>query len=133
MITDRTCLLICLADNCWNDSAEVPWCTGVLYQPVLRADVNTFREICDKALRCGFDSVIIDLANGIKYKSHPEIAVEGAWTPEFMQEEVRRYKKKGLKFYPRLNFSAGHDAWLCEYSRMVSTPYYYSFCKFNSE
>ncbi len=129
MINDKLCLLICLADNCWNDSAEVPSCTGELYQPVLRADVDTWREICDAAIENGFDSILLDIANGIKFKTHPEIAVDGAWTPEFMNSEVKRYKEKGLKIYPRLNFSAGHDAWLEEYSRMVSTGKYYEVAR----
>ncbi len=129
MINDKLCLLICLADNCWNDSAEVPSCTGDLYQPVLRADVDTWREICDTAIENGFDSILLDIANGIKFNTHPEIAVEGAWTPEFMNEEVKRYKEKGLTIYPRLNFSAGHDAWLGVYSRMVSTPKYYKVAR----
>lgn len=129
MINDKLCLLICLADNCWNDSAEVPSCTGELYQPVLRADADTWCEICDTALENGFTGILLDIANGIKFKTHPEIAVEGAWTPEFMTEEVRRYKEKGLTIYPRLNFSAGHDAWLEEYSRMVSSQKYYEVAR----
>lgn len=129
MITDRTCLLMCLAGNCWNDSATTPSCTGDVYHTSLLATVEDFREICDKAIECGFDSLLLDIANGIKFKSHPEIAVEGAWTPEFMTEEIRRYKEKGFSILPRLNFSAGHDAWLEEYSKMVSTPKYYEVAR----
>lgn len=125
MVNDRLCLLVCLADNCWNDWEGFPSGFGGAYQPVLRADVDSWHEICDYALENGFNGILLDLANGIKYKTHPEIAVEGAWTPEFLKEEIRRYKEKGLTIYPRLNFSAGHDAWLEEYSRMVSTQKYY--------
>lgn len=35
----------------------------------------------------------------------------------------------GLTPIPKLNFSTGHDAWLKEYSRMVSTPVYYQVCE----
>jgi len=37
-------------------------------------------------------------------------------------------RKIGLEPIPKLNFSATHDAWLKEYSRMVSTQKYYSVC-----
>ena len=34
----------------------------------------------------------------------------------------------GLEPIPKLNFSAGHDVWLKEYERQVSTPIYYQVC-----
>ena len=38
-------------------------------------------------------------------------------------------RKLGIEPIPKLNFSAGHDAWLGEYGRMVSTDAYYAVCK----
>jgi hypothetical protein len=35
----------------------------------------------------------------------------------------------GIEPIPKLNFSACHDIWLGEYSRMVSTDIYYGVCK----
>lgn len=34
----------------------------------------------------------------------------------------------GLEPVPKLNFAAGHDIWLGEYSRMVTTKKYYEVC-----
>ena len=129
MIKDKLCLLICLAGNCWNDSTTMVSCTGDVYHTNMEADVDSWNEICDKAIENGFDSILLDIANGIRFETHPEIAVEGAWTPEFMKSEVKRLKERGLTLYPRLNFSAGHDAWLGIYSRMVSTPKYYKVAR----
>ena len=35
----------------------------------------------------------------------------------------------GFTVLPKLNFSAAHDKWMGIYSRMISTPQYYKFCK----
>ncbi len=35
----------------------------------------------------------------------------------------------GIEPIPKLNFSAAHDAWLKDYSRMVSTLGYYEVCR----
>lgn len=130
MITERWCLLVCLADNCQIDSPNRTDCTGETYHTKLRADIKAWNEIVDFAAENGCDSILLDIANGVRFDSHPEIAVEGAWTSEFMRSEVKRLREeKGLKLYPRLNFSAGHDAWLEEYSRMVSTQKYYEVAK----
>ena len=37
-------------------------------------------------------------------------------------------RKLGLEPITKMNFSAGHDTWLGEYSRMVSTEKYYKVC-----
>jgi hypothetical protein len=69
--------------------------------------------------------VVIDVGDGIEFESHPEIAVEGAWSREKLQAELAKMRALGLEPIPKLNFSTAHDAWLGEYSRMVSTPRYY--------
>ena len=129
MITDRWCLFLDFGDNCWIDSSERVDCTGETFHTHARADVKVFREITEFAAKNGCDSVIIDIANAIRFKTHPEIAAEGAWEPEYFKKELQRMRELGLKAYPRLNFSAGHDAWLGVYGRMVSTPKYYEVCR----
>jgi hypothetical protein len=73
--------------------------------------------------------VVVDLGNAIQYESHPEIAVRGAWSPNRLRKELDNIRKMGLEPFPKLNFSTCHDAWLGEYSRMVSTDLYYGVCK----
>ena len=75
--------------------------------------------------RAGMNMLVIDLGDGIRYESHPEIAVQGAWPPARLREELARLRALGLEPIPKLNFSTAHDAWLHDYSRMVSTPAYY--------
>lgn len=119
------CLMLYLSENMWNDSTTVPWCSGEKFETKLRTDKKIWDEVTAFAVKNGCDSVLIDVGDGVRYKSHPEIAVEGAWEPEFLRAEVQRLKAMGLTPYPKLNFSAGHDAWMGVYSRMLSTPIYY--------
>ena len=73
--------------------------------------------------------VLVDLGDAIKYESHPEIAVNNAWSTTKLKEELKKMRGMGLEPIPKLNFAAGHDAWLKKYSRMVSTDIYYGVCK----
>lgn len=125
MLDNTWCLLMSLSDNMWNDSAVRPDCTGRRFYLKLNTEKEVWDEVVDFAAANGINALLIDVGDGIAYKSHPEIAVEGAWTPEYMREEVKRLKKKGFAVYPKLNFSAAHDAWLGIYGRMLSTQDYY--------
>ncbi len=75
------------------------------------------------------NTVVIAVRDGMIYETHPDIALEGAWTKEELYDEISRLRSMGLNVYPLLDFSAGHNNWMGVYSRMVSTPQYYSFCE----
>ena len=94
--------------------------------------LNFCRETWDSYLlqmkAAGINTIVLELAEGLRYESHPELAVEGSWTREEMEAELVRLRAMGFEVVPKLNFSASHDEWLGEYSRMVSTPTYYKVC-----
>ena len=94
----------------------------------LRCDDAIWREATDLMAAKGFNLVLIDLAEGLAYPSHPELAVKGSWSADRMRREVERLKGMGLEPIPKLNFSTTHDLWLKEYHRMVSTSEYYRVC-----
>lgn len=94
-------------------------------RPYLRMDDSVWDEIVSETAKEGLNSLVLGLADGVRYQSHPEIAVEGAWTTGRLKEEIARLRELGIEPLPKLNFGAGHDTWLGEYSRMVSTPTYY--------
>jgi hypothetical protein len=77
----------------------------------------------------GVNTVAIDLGDGVRYESHPEIAVEGAWSVERLRRELDELRALGLQPVPKLNFSTCHDAWLGPYARCVSTDLYYQVCR----
>lgn len=98
-------------------------------KPYLRFEKSLWDDILDAMVDAGMNMVIIDLADGVRYKSHPEIAVENAWSVDYLREELAKIRKMGLEPIPKLNFSATHDVWLGVYSRMLSTPRYYDVCR----
>ena len=93
--------------------------------PKLRFDYKVYREYLEDMKRCGVNTIVIDVGDALKYKSHPEIAVEDAFTYEEMERELDYMAEMGFELIPKLNFSTAHDVWMKEYSRMVSTKKYY--------
>ena len=75
-----------------------------------------------------YNMLVIDLGDGVRYDSHPEISAPDAWSKDFLKQKILEARAQGLEVIPKLNFSCGHDTWLKEYRRMVSTPIYYKVC-----
>ena len=98
-------------------------------RPELRFDDAVWTDLLERMVAAGMNMVVLDLGDGVRYASHPEIAVRGAWTPLRLRRELARLRQMGLEPIPKLNFSAGHDTWLGRYSRCVSTDVYYAVCR----
>ena len=109
----------------WNGRAGQP---GALASPVLRCDRDLWNKYMEDLVRVGGNAVIIDVGEGMLYESHPELAVKGSWTKDEVAAEVARLRAMGLEPIPKLNFSAGHDIWLQEYSYMLATQKYRDVC-----
>ena len=124
--------MIQLGHNMWGESPLIgeptPENRDKFAQPFNRTDTKVWNEVTEYVAKKGANMLLIDLGEGLAYPSHPELAVKGSWSPERMKEEIARLKSLGLEAIPKLNFSACHDAWLKDYSRMVSTPEYYKVC-----
>ena len=122
--------LIHLSTNMWCDREAEEW--GVehfWYKPYMRFDMDLWREMVPKMVEAGVNMLVIDLGDGVKYESHPEIALKDAWTVGRLKEELSRLREVGIEPIPKLNFSACHDAWMGPYSRMLSTEPYYAVCR----
>lgn len=116
--------LLHLGQNMWGD-------TDRAYTPPTNqfaCEVPLWNELTERCAAAGMNMVVIDLGEAVQYKSHPELAVPGAWSVDRLREELVRLRKLGLEPIPKLNFSACHDVWLGEYSRMISTTKYYQVC-----
>lgn len=124
--------LLHLSYNMWSDVPLAPGERRVRGKPriveELYFDTKLWHDVTERMARSGFNAVVIDLGDGVKYDSHPEIAVRNAWSTDRLRSELARLRQLGLEPIPKLNFSAAHDAWLKDYSRMVSTPRYYEVC-----
>ena len=95
----------------------------------LTFDEETFDILIEEMAAAGINMLVLDLGDAIKYNTHPEIAVEGAWSPGRVKEKLKKIRSLGIEPIPKLNFATTHDAWMKEYSKMVSTDMYYGVCK----
>ena len=121
-----------LGSNMWNEPGNT---RGRAHRSTPSAS-ETFlfnREAWDEhteLLRAsGCNTLVVDVGEALAYESHPEINVKGSWDHDTMRAEVARLRGMGFTVIPKLNFSACHDIWLGEYSRMLSTTPYYRVCR----
>jgi len=126
--------LIHLGYNMWreNDSQYFEYgdfASAYSASSLLRLDKDIWDEMIEMMPQSGINTLLIDLGEGIKYESHPELAVKGSWTVDKFKKELDKIRSLGITPIPKLNFSTGHDEWMGEYSRCVSTPKYYEVCK----
>ena len=118
--------LLQLGCNLWNDHETDP---SKPYDNTaadfLRFDEKVWKDLTEHMHDIGMNMLVIDLAEGLVYPSHPELAVKGSWMPERLRAELKRLRAMGIEPIPKLNFSATHDVWMKEYARMVSTETYH--------
>ena len=121
--------LIHLSYNMWSDHGgddDTPHTVG---KPYLRFDETLWNDLLPHMQTRGVNMVVLDLGDAIRYDSHPELAVDNAWSPEKLREELKKMRAMGIEPIPKLNFSTSHDYWMGEYARMVSTSRYYEVCR----
>lgn len=121
-------VLLHLSYNMWEDR-ECPPAPHRAYSPDLRFDDSLWRELIEKFALAGGNALVLDLGDGVRYRSHPELAVNGAWEVDRLREELAALRQRGIQPLPKLNFSTAHDTWLGPYARCVSTPEYYRVCR----
>ncbi len=118
--------LLHLGFNMWND---VEWYAEYTKaSDKLRCDLELWDELVPFMARSGINTCVIDLGEGVQYQSHPELAVKGSWSVDFLKKKLDEMRVAGITPIPKLNFSASHDEWMGEYSRALSTHWYYDFC-----
>ncbi len=94
--------------------------------------INCDEKVWDEAVSFlkekKFNACVIDLGDGVKYESYPEIAAPDAWDRELLKKKLAEMREAGIEPLPKLNFSMTHSAWMKQYRRYASTPEYYKFC-----
>ena len=89
---------------------------------------SLWQKVTDFAAKNGFNMLVVDLGEGLQYPSHPELSIDGSWSPEKMRQEIMRLNELGLEVVPKLNFSCTHTGWMKDYRHMVSSAPYYKMC-----
>ena len=88
-----------------------------------------WEQMVEKACDAGINMIVLDIGEGIEWKSHPRLAVKNAWSYYRVKQELHRLRDMGIALIPKLNFSATHHLWLGEYRKMLSTKVYYDVCR----
>ena len=76
--------------NMTKERTEVNCC-----RPYLRCEDGLWRDLTEKMAAVGMNLLVIDLGDGVRDESHPEIAVANAWTPSRLGKEARAPAEDG--------------------------------------
>lgn len=124
--------MIKLGSNMWQkkDSPR-PYYTEpeFRYHDEVLCDKEIWRKVTDFLPGCGINTVLIDVGEGVKLDSHPELANPGSWEKSEVAIELERLRGMGITPIPKLNFSCAHNAWLKDYCYMVGTETYNRVCR----
>ena len=124
-------MLLHLGSNMWSKQGERErFAQDTLpYHETMHCDRQVWREITEYLPSRGINTLLINIGEGVKLDSHPEIAVPGAWTKAELKEELSRLREMGITPLPKFNFSCAHNAWMKDYGFAVNTPEYHAFCR----
>jgi len=111
-----------------NEYLNFQWEEEVVYHDTLYSDRETWNQITEFMPTCGINTILIDMGEGVKLDSHPEIAVPGSWEKEDFIQELDRLRSLGLTPLPKFKFSCMHNAWMQDYGNMVGTKACDQFC-----
>lgn len=93
-------------------------------------DLLLAQEIIDALAKTGFNLLIIDCADGVAYKSHPELARRYSISMNSLKRLLEYARKKGLELVPKLNFSHSryhrHNYWFRPYNKLFDSQEYFN-------
>jgi hypothetical protein len=114
--------LLHLSYNMWGDWAHPKAGPYWQSQPYLRFDEKLYNDLLAAKVKAKMNMLVLDVGDGIQFKSYPEIPVQNAWSIPKLKDELKKLRDLGLEPIPKLNVSACHDVGLKDYSRMLTTP-----------
>ena len=121
--------MLYLSNHMWQDESSSPsWYLNNPYTENINTEVETWDKIVPFLAERKYNLVLVDVGDGIKLESHPEISAPNAWDKDLLKKKLDEMRACGLEPIPKLNFSTCHDTWMKKYRRMISTPEYYTFC-----
>lgn len=98
------------------------------YIPENNVDFTIWDELIPMLKEQKCNTLLIDIGDGVKFDSHPEISAPDAVSKEFLKKKLDEARAAGLTPIPKFNFSTEHHCWLKEYRRMVSSKIYRKVC-----
>jgi hypothetical protein len=90
-------------------------------------DIDLGLEVVDALAEEGFNTLLIGISDGVKFKSHPEYAKPYSVPRSTLTRLVKHARKRGMQIVPKLNFSRSeihtHNHWM----RPKGSTYDYEF------
>ncbi len=119
-----------LSTHMWGDENCEPrgWYLTNQYTEENNVSLAVWDEMVQFLAEHKYNTLLIDVGDGMRYDSHPEVSAPDAWDKDFLKKKLDEIRALGIEPIPKLNFSTCHHTWLKEYRRMVSTPIYYQVC-----
>ena len=106
---------------------------GLYIEPDWKEEIDTEEAAWDEIIRFlpsqGINTVLIDILDGVRFDSHPEIAAPNAWSRDMLKQKLTDIRALGMTPIPKFNFSTAHTSWMRSYRRLTSTPVYYDLCR----
>ncbi|MFA6717318.1 MAG: hypothetical protein WCS27_18200 [Victivallaceae bacterium] len=97
------------------------WCRSKSEEKPFEPD--TAMKIVDAMAVSGMNMLIIDCADGVEYKSHPELKRHYTAPMSHLEKLSAYAKKSGIEVVPKLNFSQSrffrHNEWFYPYNEIV--------------
>lgn len=90
-------------------------------------DWDVFQRVIEKAAKAGINTILLDVGDGVRFESHPEIVLSDSLTRKEVKELVDRCRTLNIDIIPKLNFSTGHSYWTKDWRARTSSPEYYTF------
>ncbi|MFC1582268.1 hypothetical protein ACFL4W_01895 [Planctomycetota bacterium] len=85
-------------------------------------DLNAAFEIVDALSDHGFNTLVVDVADGVKFKSHPELKRPYSVNMDQLRMLAEYAQLSGIDVVPKLNFAISgrnlHDQWMRPYASL---------------
>jgi len=92
-------------------------------------DLDVGLEIVDAMAEAGLNLLVVDCADGVKYKSHPELARSYSVPMAHLRKLVKRAQGHGIEVVPKLNFAQSalhqHNHWFRPYFWLFDNKEYW--------
>jgi hypothetical protein len=103
------------------------WCKVKSREKLFNLDLGL--EIIDTMSEVGLNLLVIDCADGVRYKSHPELARKYTVPMSHLEKLVNRAQEKGIEVVPKLNFSQSryhrHNDWFRPHNDLFDNDNYW--------
>ncbi len=87
-------------------------------------DADVAVELVEAMAECGMNLLVVDCADGLAYRSHPELRRRYSVPLSELETVARAAKERGIDVVPKLNFAKSgrnlHDQWMRPYADLRS-------------